>query len=114
STGDNLARRISVVPRCQPDPPRLNGGAEHAVFKRLSDQLGASDVLITGQRLSDDEKDFEADFVLLVPDAGVVVVEVKGGSVWRTAAGEWHQASAGGSGHRIDPVRQALECHYKL
>ena len=102
------------MPLCHPDPPRVTGGAEHAVFKALRAQLGPDDVLITGQRFSDEEKDYEADAILLLPAAGIVFVEVKGGSVWRTANGEWHQASGGGSGHRVDPVQQALECHYKF
>jgi superfamily I DNA/RNA helicase len=58
-------------------------------------------------------KDYEADAVVLIPEAGIVVVEVKGGTVWWTD-GEWFQARGGGSGARIDPVSQAREARYAL
>jgi hypothetical protein len=101
------------VPICRPESPRFESGAERRVWQALHDQLAPDDVLISGLRVSDRSKDHEADIVLLLADAGIVVVEVKGGSVWRTG-GEWFQATGGGPGRRIDPVNQVLGCRYAL
>ena len=99
--------------RCRPESPRFASGAEGRVWRALADQLDEDDVLISGLRFTDRAKDHEADLVLLLPDLGVVVVEVKGGSVWH-ADGEWFQASGGGVGRRIHPVEQARTCKYGL
>ena len=50
--------------------------------------------------------DGEADFVLLHPDRGLVVVEVKGGDI-RLVDGVWYTGDRRGSEHRIDPFGQA-------
>jgi Nuclease-related domain/UvrD-like helicase C-terminal domain len=101
------------MPICRPEQPRFSSGAERQVWDRLKTQLGPEDVLLAGIRVSDRTKDHEADLVVLMPGGGIVVVEVKGGSVWR-ARGEWFQARGGGSGKRIDPVEQARGCRYAL
>jgi hypothetical protein len=101
------------VPILRPASPSFASGAERTVWKALAQQLGPDDVLLSGLRLTDREQDREADLVLLLPGAGVLVVEVKGGSVWQVD-GEWLQASGGSSGRRIDPVRQAREFKYAL
>ena len=55
-------------------------------------------MLLANLRLTDGDKDHEADLVVLMPDVGILVVEVKGGSVtvkpddaeghrWWTSAG---------------------------
>lgn len=104
---------MSDMPICRPEQPRFGSGAERQVWDRLKVQLGPDDVLLAGIRVSDRAKDHEADLVVLMPGGGIVVVEVKGGSVWR-AQGEWLQARAGGAGKRIDPVEQARGCRYAL
>lgn len=56
---------------------------------------------------------------MLLPDAGIVVIEVKGGSVWfgdrdggvTDEPGWWQQ---GGGVHRIDPVKQAIRVKYAV
>ena len=68
------------------------------------------DVLIANLRLTDGDKDHEADLVVLMPDIGVVVLEVKGGSVCvepDEAEGHvwWTQSS--GTRRQIHPVDQA-------
>jgi hypothetical protein len=100
------------VVHCRPESPRFASGAERAVWQTLVRQLGDEDVLISGLRFTDRAKDHEADLVLLLPGFGVLVVEVKGGSVWRVD-GEWLQSTGAGS-RRIDPVRQARGCRYGL
>ena len=51
----------------------------------------------------------EADFTILVPQAGVVAVEVKGGGVaFDAASGRWYSVDREGARHEIkDPFKQA-------
>ena len=62
--------------------------------------------------VTDHKKDYEADIVVLMPDAGVVVVEVKGGSVWRES-GSW-RIKREDRPVTIDPVKQAKDVKYAL
>jgi len=50
--------------------------------------------------------DGEADFVLLHPDRGLLVIEAKGGGI-RLRDGVWYTLGADGE-HRIDPFEQAV------
>ena len=61
-----------------PDQPSFVTPSEREVWQRLVRQLGDDGVLLANYRLSDRHKDHEADLVVLMPDSGVVVVEVKG------------------------------------
>jgi hypothetical protein len=89
--------------------------AESEVVARLTTGLRPGDRIWTNLRVTDDRKDAELDVVLALPDAGFVVLEVKGGQV--THDGErWTQASANGGGfrRRIDPVDQVRTAKYIL
>lgn len=58
--------------------------------------------------------DGEADFVLLHPGSGLLVLEVKGGRI-EVAAGEWYTVDRNGERHRIkDPFRQATDSKHAL
>ena len=63
-------------------------------------------------RLTDTRKDHEADLVVVMPDAGVVVVEVKGTGV-KVVDGEW-TIRRRGRDRRIHPVDQARDARYAL
>ena len=89
--------------------------AESEVAERLRTGLRPGDRMWTNLRVTDDRKDAELDVVLALPDAGFVVLEVKGGQV--THDGErWIQASSNGGRfrRRIDPVDQARTAKYIL
>ncbi|MGH3508354.1 MAG: NERD domain-containing protein [Nocardioidaceae bacterium] len=88
--------------------------AESEVVARLTTGLRPGDRMWTNLRVTDDRKDAELDVVLALPDAGFVVLEVKGGQV--THDGErWTQASSnGGFRRRIDPVDQVRTAKYIL
>lgn len=103
---------MTGVPICLPEHPRFANQTERHVWTLLRDQLMDDDVLLAGVRVTDRMKDHEADLVVISPGAGVLIVEVKGGSVWR-ADGEWWQ-SRGSSRARIDPVGQARGARYAL
>lgn len=58
--------------------------------------------------------DGEADFVLLHPAHGIVVLEVKGGRI-EVLAGEWYSTDRHDARYRIkDPFRQAKDSKYAL
>ncbi len=78
----------------------------------LREQLGDDDVLLANIRVTDRKKDYEADIVVLMPGAGAVVVEVKGGSVWRED-GRWRM-HRNGRPTTVDPVEQARGARYAL
>ena len=98
--------------RLVPDEPAFTTASEREVWERLRDGLGPEDVLIANLRLTDEVKDHEADLIVLVPELGTVVVEVKGGSVWRDEQGWWQQHH--GRAKRIDPVQQVRTTKYAL
>lgn len=100
------------MPICRPERPKFANGAEQHVWSRLHDQLGRRDVLLSGLRITDHKKDHEADVVVVLPGAGVVVVEVKGGAVWHSGDGWRQQRGDGEVG--IDPVGQVRATKYAL
>ncbi len=100
------------MPICRPEAPDFESAAERQVWEELRQQLRPKDILMANVWFTDRKQDYEADIVVLMPDAGVVVVEVKGGSVWREN-GSW-RTKRDGVAVTIDPVRQASKARYKL
>ena len=100
------------MPRLIPESPAFTTASEREVWEHLRDGLGPDDVLMANLRLTDDDKDYEADLVVLMPDIGVLVLEVKGGSVWHDESGWWTKRS--GHDTRIHPVDQARDVKYAL
>ncbi|WP_299050205.1 NERD domain-containing protein [uncultured Nocardioides sp.] len=100
--------------RLVPERPEFTTSSEQQVWERLAASLGPDDVLLANLRLTDPTKDHEADIVVLMPGVGVVVVEVKGGSVWFDAdRGAWRQRT-GRRDKTIDPVTQARTTKYAI
>jgi hypothetical protein len=87
--------------------------AERLVWEALARQIHADTVLIPNLRLTSTQKDHELDILALMPGVGVVVVEVKGGSVSVDEQGRWW---SGGRNRRsrIRPVEQARDGKYAL
>lgn len=99
--------------------PTFANEAERTVREALRQQLPPGAILLSGLRIVDQTLDHEADLIALIPGAGIVVVEVKGGSVWhgpRERHGDdtprWWQR--GGGVRSIDPVNQALRVKYAV
>ena len=63
-------------------------------------------------RLTDERKDHELDLVVLMPDVGIVVLEVKGGAV-SIEDGRWW-TGLGAQQREIRPVEQARGGKYAL
>jgi len=101
------------MPITLPDDIRLATATERQVFNALVEQLGERDVIIAGQRVTDKHKDHEIDFVVALPGAGIVCVEVKGGEVWHNGT-DWLQSQHDGKVKVIHPVRQVRDARYAL
>ena len=104
------------MPRLIPESPTFQTASEQEVWERLRDSLAADDVLIANLRLTDADKDVEADLVVLMPDVGILVLEVKGGSVTvqpdKTGHSWWIRRQ--GKDVRIDPVDQVRTAKHAL
>ena len=100
------------MPVTLPEKPRFINDWEENVWRALDEQLGPDDLIVVGQRVTDHKKDHEIDFVVAIEGAGIVCVEVKGGSVWYDGK-NWRQSTASGP-KVINPVEQAREGCYAL
>ena len=95
-----------------PADPQFTTTSEREVWERLRDGLRSDDVLLANVRLTDEAKDHEADLIVLMPDVGILALEVKGGSVWY-AEGHWWIRRRGRD-TVIHPVEQARDGKYAL
>ncbi|NOX61055.1 MAG: ATP-binding domain-containing protein [Chloroflexi bacterium] len=100
----------------QRDPLR---SAERKVYHALADLPSAYTVFYGVawlDRASDGARDGEADFVIVHPDGGVLVLEVKGGGIgFDASTAQWVSVDRYGHGHIIkNPVQQATESKYAL
>ncbi len=94
-----------------PYRPRFVTPSEERVFDLVTAQLGDDCVVLGNVRIADDQGDHEADLVVLIPDAGIVVVEVKGSHVW-VEGGQWYIKRE--TTQRIRPVEQMIASQYAL
>lgn len=82
------------------------------MWERLRATLRPQDLLVANQRITDRSKDHEVDLLVVLPGAGVVVVEVKGGALWHDGQSwcrRWN-----GRDQRLDPVEQARTGKYAV
>ncbi len=98
------------MPRLLPESPKFASLAEREVWERLRDTLPGDVLLLANVVLVDETLDHEADLIVLFPDAGIVVVEVKGGAVHHDGDHWWQGNSS--HQHKIDPVEQARRVKY--
>lgn len=100
-------------PRVVPLDPQFTTTSEREVWERLRSTVPDDFTILANVRLTDTKKDHELDLVLLAPEVGIIVVEVKGGSVSVDHDGVWF---TGVEPRRrvIYPVDQAREGKYAL
>ncbi|NUO36296.1 MAG: ATP-binding domain-containing protein [Dermatophilaceae bacterium] len=92
---------------------RFSHESERIVWERLGGTVAEGTVLLANLRLTSSRKDHELDIVVLMPGVGIVVVEVKGGSVSVDTQGQWW--SGGGTRKsRVRPVEQCRDGKYAL
>lgn len=88
-------------------------GSEDQIRTLIRKQLRPQEVLLEGIRLSDPRHgDIEVDFLVLIPDSGIAVIEVKGGDV-TIKDGQW-RTEYGNVKRRINPVEQARRAKHAL
>ena len=93
--------------------PRESNGSEREVVAALRAQLLPDELLLEGVRITDPKNgDVEADLIVLFPDAGAAIIEVKGGEV-SYEGGEWFTRRKNYS-RRIHPVQQARGAKHAL
>lgn len=98
---------------CIPEVPDFVDRSERVVWTALRSHLRDGDVLMHGLRFTDPvDGDVEIDLLLLLPDAGAVVIEVKGGHVSHAEGG--FLQTDGDETRRIDPLGQARKGLYAL
>ncbi|QDO88227.1 nuclease [Ornithinimicrobium ciconiae] len=102
-----------MTARCHPPAPAFVTQSEEHVWRQLREELPDEAVLLANVRLTNDDGDHELDLVVLLPDAGVFVIEVKGGGVSIDQDGRWWLRSKG-EDVAVDPVEQALRGKYQL
>lgn len=102
-------------------PHTVESYAEHALFRAFRDRLSDRRTVLAGVNWvyaneRGQGRTAEADFVVLDPDRGMLVIEVKGGKVGHDArTGRWYSISRGGHEHTIkNPIEQAKRAFYDL
>lgn len=101
-----------MSPTLLPEDPRFTTESERNVWEVLRDNLRPQDTLIANYRLTDTTKDHEADLLVVMPDVGVVVVEVKGAGIG-IRDGRWTMQRDGAT-VEVDPVAQARDTRYAV
>lgn len=97
-----------------PDRPAFQTESERKVWEALRESLQDGEVLIHGLRFSDGQAgDVEIDLMLLSPQRGVAVIEVKGGHV-SYQDGQWTTRNGSGGVRRIHPTDQARRAKHSL
>ena len=98
--------------------PRRN--AELKVFQALSDLPNSYRVFYSmhwqGHSHNWGINEGEADFIIVHPDMGIIILEIKGGGItYDASTGEWFSQSRDGRTHRItDPIDQGRRNHYEI
>jgi hypothetical protein len=90
--------------------------AENLIWKNLQAQLQPGETLLRNVRFTDARHgDVEVDFLILFPDCGAIVLEVKGGLV-SYQAGQWitRRSTEAESFRRINPIAQARKGKHAL
>lgn len=104
-------------PEMEADPRRQ---AEATVYAELQRQLDDShsvfySVAWLAKKPSGGARDGETDFVIAHPEAGLLMLEVKGGRIARSDGGAWTSTDRAGVVHAIhDPAEQARSGKYQL
>ena len=91
-------------------------GAEDLIWRTLQAQLQPGETLLRNVRFTDARHgDVEVDFLILFPDAGAAVIEVKGGLV-SYEDGQWltRRSPDADQGRRINPIEQARKGKHAL
>lgn len=101
------------APRAIPPDPVWRTESEQLVWEQLMVQAPPDWTILANLPLTDAQREYEIDLLVLIPGVGAVVIEVKGGSIEIDQAGQWRQHTAYGVTN-IDPVAQATSAKYAV
>lgn len=102
-----------MSPRSFPAEPIFADPSEKVVWLELMRQLPVDVTIICNLKILDAGIEYEIDFLILWPEVGVGILEVKGGDVIPNADSTFTQRDAK-SQREIDPMGQATKNHYAL
>lgn len=112
-----MAQMFPVLSELELKELEQKSRAEADVYRAFRDKTPSDWLVLHGLSLialgrNAPAQDAEADFVVLDPRRGFVVVEVKGGGVSRDAKGKWWSQGKTGLHKITDPVEQAKRNKY--
>lgn len=87
--------------------------SESVVWERLRDQVPDDAIIFSNLLIHDAEGEHELDFVVILPNQGIVVIEVKGGYISPLGDGKFIQKSRNEE-REIDPVGQVNRNRHAL
>lgn len=102
-----------MTARLRPTQPVFATASEGEAWAKLVEQAPDEWTILANLRLTDEKKDWEFDLVVLMPDVGVIVGEVKGGNV-SVSDGEWRTSTSRDGTRVIHPVDQARDGKHAL
>lgn len=102
-----------MAPRSYPAQPIFADPSEKVVWHALMEQLPVDAVVICNLKILEPNLEFEMDAIVLVPEVGVAVIEIKGGDVQPQEDSTFIQRDAQGK-REIDPMGQALRNMHAL
>ena len=102
-----------MTARSLPTEPIFADASERVVWNELLKRLPDEATVICNLKMLDHSHEYEMDFVLLWPDVGVAVLEVKGGKIRPNTDSTFHQSDSKGS-RDIDPISQVTNCVHGL
>jgi hypothetical protein len=103
-----------MVAKLVPSEPAYTNDAEKKVTQALVLTLPDDVTVLHGVRVTQWHKDREGDLVILWPNRGIAVVEIKGGRVTAAEDGKFNQTNHYGQTKLIDPIGQAHEALYAI
>ena len=104
---------LAVPPKVYPEKPQFRNDAEERVFNALYASLSGHDVIFCNLEMVDSQHgDIEIDFIVLIKNHGIAVVEVKGGNIFFDGE-TWMQRDQTGE-REINPAGQARKNMYSL
>lgn len=102
-----------MAPKSFPKEPIFIDSSERVVWEELMKGLPDNAYVVYGLKILEHEQEYELDFIVLWPDVGVSVLEVKGGDVTPNEDSTFTQRDSQ-TKRIIDPVTQLSKNHYAL
>ena len=104
------------MPRCYPPAPEFGEGrhGERAVWEALQQTLPDEAALMYSIWLVEEGHEYEIDFLVVWPDVGIGVIEVKGGHVTRDDSGRWFMSKGQERRQTAHPLVQAADARHAL